>query len=72
MKRRFRVKKAGATESCQTRYGQSKDEATDVVATPEGDNEFAPDEPLKPTPEAAEEIPRGSAPDDYRQPRDKV
>ena len=48
------------------------DRATDVVATPEGDNEFAPDQPLKPTPDAAEQVPRGNAPDTYRQPNDKV
>ena len=46
--------------------------ATDVVGTPEGDNEFAPDEPLKPTPTGAEQTPRGSAPDAYRQPENEV
>ena len=44
----------------------------DTVATPEGDNEFPSDQPLHPLPTEAEENPRGSAPDDYRQPKDKV
>ena len=43
-----------------------------VVGTPEGDNEFAPDEPLMPLPEGAVKVPRGSAPDEYRQEKDKV
>ena len=42
------------------------DGATPVVGTPEGDNEFAPDQPLKPLPDGAEKIPRGSAPDPYK------
>jgi hypothetical protein len=39
----------------------------DVIATPEGDNELLPDEPLQPSSDAAVnglEIPRGSQPDD--------
>ena len=49
-----------------------KDKTTNVVGTPEGDNEFAPDEPLQPTPDGAEQIPRGNAPDVYRQPEHQV
>jgi len=30
----------------------------DIVATPEGDNEFGPDQPLRPLPEGAEQEPR--------------
>ncbi len=40
---------------------------SNVIATPEGDNEFAPDQPLKPLPDAPTsglETPRGSEPDD--------
>ena len=48
------------------------DNEPDVVGTPEGDNEFAPDQPLKPLPVDAEENPRGAAPDKYRQPEDTV
>ena len=40
-----------------------------TVGTPEGDNEFAPDQPLKPVPDEAEQKPRGGGPDAYRQPR---
>ncbi len=43
---------------------------TDVVATPEGDNEILPDEPLKPAADAAMsglETPRGSEPDWYKE-----
>ncbi len=40
----------------------AEDETTDVVGTPEGDNEFAPDEPLKPVPDGAEQLPRGGDP----------
>ncbi len=32
-----------------------EDQEPDVVGTPEGDNEFAPDEPLKKLPEGAEQ-----------------
>ncbi len=46
--------------------------APKVVGTPEGDNEFAPDEPLKKLPDDAQQIPRGNGPDDYRQPKDKA
>lgn len=49
-----------------------KDNEAKVVGTPEGDNEFSPDEPLKPLPEGAEQDPRGNAPDAYRQPRHEV
>ncbi len=42
------------------------DSKTDVVGTPEGDNEFKPDEPLKPVPAEAEQVPRGGAPDPYK------
>ncbi len=31
------------------------DQEPDVVGTPEGDNEFAPDQPLKKLPDGAEE-----------------
>ena len=46
------------------------DDASDVVATPEGDNEILPDEPLEPAADAAVsglETPPGSEPDGYRQ-----
>ena len=33
-----------------------EDEEPDVVGTPEGDDEFAPDEPLKKLPEGAEQL----------------
>lgn len=43
---------------------------SDVIATPEGDNEFAPDQPLVPVTDAATaglETPRGSEPgDEYK------
>ena len=42
---------------------------SDVIATPEGDNELLPDEPLQPSADAAVsglETPRGSAPDAYK------
>ena len=45
---------------------------TDRIATPEGDNEFAPDQPLTPSADEAVdglEKPRGSEPDPYK--RDK-
>jgi hypothetical protein len=45
-----------------------EDQEPDVVGTPEGDNEFAPDEPLTKLPEGAEEIPRGSDPEDDPEP----
>jgi segregation and condensation protein B len=48
-----------------------EDDVPDTVATPEGDNEFAPDEPLKPIQEGFE-TPPGSEPDVYRQPEDTV
>ena len=38
----------------------------DVVGTPEGDNEFAPDQPLGRVPADAEEKPRGGAPEPYK------
>ena len=34
---------------------------SDVIATPEGDSEFAPDQPITPHP-AAPDIPRGNEP----------
>ena len=37
----------------------------DVVATPEGDGEFDPSEPLHPLPDDALETPRGNEPDRY-------
>jgi hypothetical protein len=37
-----------------------------AVGTPEGDNEFAPDQPLKPLPDGAEQTPRGNEPDPYK------
>ena len=40
------------------------DQETDVVGTPEGDNEFKTDEPLHPIPEGAEQNPRGAEPED--------
>ena len=47
--------------------GDASEIKTDVVGTPEGDNEFPPDVPLKPVPNEAEQRPRGGAPDEYRQ-----
>ncbi len=44
----------------------AEDNETDAVGTPEGDNEFAPDQPLKPVPPGAEQMPRGGAPDPYK------
>ncbi|SNT29501.1 hypothetical protein SAMN05421770_10711 [Granulicella rosea] len=38
-----------------------------TIATPEGDNEFAPDQPLTPVPDPIA-TPPGSKPDVYRQP----
>ncbi len=43
---------------------------TRTVATPEGDNEFAPDQPLKPVPESAEQNTRDAGPDPYKQDHD--
>ncbi|ADW67632.1 hypothetical protein [Granulicella tundricola] len=37
----------------------------DAVATPEGDNEFAPDQPLTEVPDGLQE-PLGSGPDAYK------
>ena len=45
------------------------DAKTNVIATPEGDNEFLPDEPLQPSSDAATsglETPRGNEPDSYK------
>lgn len=47
-----------------------QDHEPDVVGTPEGDNEFAPDEPLHPVPDGAEQDPRGAEPDPYKQDHD--
>ncbi len=44
-----------------------EEDAPDVVGTPEGDNEFPPDAPLKPVPDGAEQDPRGAEPDPYKQ-----
>jgi hypothetical protein len=46
-----------------------EDHEPDTVGTPEGDNEFPPDAPLRPLPDGAELDPRGAAPDEYRQPK---
>lgn len=43
-----------------------QDNEPDTVGTPEGDNEFAPDQPLAKLPDGAEQIPRGNAPDPYK------
>ncbi len=45
------------------------EDAPSTVGTPEGDNEFAPDQPLKRLPEEAEQVQRGGAPDSYRAPK---
>ena len=37
----------------------------DVVATPEGDGEFDPSEPLHRLPDGALEVPRGNEPESY-------
>ncbi len=50
-----------------------EDKVKDSIGTPEGDNEFAPDQPLEPGSDVATEgleTPRGSKPDDYRRDRD--
>jgi hypothetical protein len=47
----------------------AKNRESDVISTPEGDNEFAPDQPLKPAEDIALEdleTPPGSAPDSYK------
>ncbi len=44
-----------------------EDNEPEVVGTPEGDNEFAPDQPLAQVPDDAEQNPRGSEPDSYKQ-----
>ena len=47
----------------------AKNRESDVISTPEGDNEFPPDQPLKPTEDIALEdleIPPGSAPNSYK------
>jgi len=49
-----------------------EDDEPDVVGTPEGDDEFAPGEPLKKLPDEALQDPRGGAPDAYRQPKDEA
>jgi hypothetical protein len=41
------------------------DEEPSTVATPEGDNEFAPDQPLKSVVDGLQ-VPRGSEVDSYR------
>ena len=38
-----------------------------TVGTPEGDNEFAPDQPLRPLPDGTVEDPRGNEPDAYKE-----
>ena len=43
-----------------------QDHEPDTVGTPEGDNEFMPDQPLSKLPADAEQIPRGNAPDPYK------
>lgn len=50
-------------ETIRTAPESPQDHEPDVVGTPEGDNEFAPDEPLKPMPEGALQDPRGSEPE---------
>ena len=43
------------------------DQEPDTVGTPEGDNEYAPDQPLTPVPDG-EQNPRGADPNDpYKQ-----
>ena len=46
-----------------------EDHEPDTVATPEGDNEFAPDQPLKPIQEieGTLQAPRGNGPQSYKQ-----
>ena len=49
-------------------FGNKIDQSSvpsDVVSTPEGDNEFAPEEPLAPT--EGMQIPAGNAPDPYNE-----
>ena len=41
------------------------DEEPNTVATPEGDNEYAPDQPLTGVPDGLQD-PRGNEPDAYR------
>ena len=58
----WRARVSGRFESAAKKPANT----TDVVGTPEGDNEFKPNEPLAPLPEAAEEDPPGAAPDAYK------
>lgn len=37
--------------------GDTEQQEPDTVATPEGDNEYLPDEPLKPAPEGMQRVP---------------
>jgi hypothetical protein len=58
-----------ATESRPAERDLIDDNVSDVIATPEGDNEMLPDQPLEPTADAAVtglETPRGSEPDSYK------
>ena len=43
------------------------DHESKTVGTPEGDNEFAPDQPLQPAPDGSLQDPRGGEPgDEYK------
>jgi segregation and condensation protein B len=57
-----------ADEAAIQGFDSREADAPEVVGTPEGDNEFAPDEPLKPMPEGETGLqePLGSAPDPYK------
>ena len=58
------------TEEIRNVAGRGNDPgASDVVATPEGDNEIPPDQPLRPASDAAVsglEVPRGNDTDEYK------
>ena len=58
------------TEQIRTDAGSGNDKgASDVVATPEGDNEILRDQPLRPASDAAVtglEVPLGNATDEYK------
>ncbi len=58
-----------ATEIRPVADDPNDDAPSDVIATPEGDNELLPHEPLQPSsdaPASGLETPRGSEPDSYK------
>ncbi len=45
------------TPNSKTSPNHPQDNQPDTVATPEGDNEYAPDQPLKPAPDGLQRTP---------------